>query len=74
MGAETGERPALQEPREGRMDSFTRELRELINRYITPASTFEDYVWITAVLEEEKERLDKDAEKFLDADVNGHSP
>jgi len=56
------------------MDSFTRELRELINRYITPTSTFEDYVWITAVLEEEKERLDKDAEKFLDADVNGHSP
>ena len=56
------------------MDSFTRELRKLINRYITPASTFEDYVWITAVLEEEKDRLDKDAEKFLDADVNGHSP
>ena len=71
MGAETGERSAL---REGRMDSFTRQLRELINRYITPASTFEDYVWITAVLEEEKDRLDKDAEKFLDADVNGHSP
>ena len=71
MGAETGERSALTRTQGGS--------HGLLHAGATRADqqvhhAFEDYVWITAVLEEEKERLDKDAERFLDADVNGQSP
>jgi hypothetical protein len=46
------------------------ELRSLVAKHVCPSSTFEDYVQITTELEEEKYRLDMDAEKFPDEDVD----
>ena len=48
------------------MDEFSKELRALIDKYLTPSSTFDDYVEITTVLEQETERLDLEAEKLVD--------
>lgn len=49
---------------------FRVELRQLIDKYISPSSTFEDYVLVTGELEEAKHRVDMDAEKFSDEEVN----
>ena len=49
------------------MDEFSKELRALIDKYLTPSSTFDDYVEITTVLEQETERLDLEAEKLVDS-------
>jgi hypothetical protein len=49
---------------------FRVELRRLIEKHIGPSSTFEDYVLITGELEEAKNRLDQEAEKFSDEEVD----
>jgi hypothetical protein len=53
------------------MDEFRRELRALVDKYLVPSSTFDDYVEITAVLEEETDRLDMEAEKLVDSRAQG---
>ncbi|WFU52267.1 hypothetical protein QA639_21400 [Bradyrhizobium pachyrhizi] len=49
---------------------FRVELQRLIAKYITPSSSFEDYVLITEQLEEVKDRLDWETEKFSEDEVN----
>jgi hypothetical protein len=49
---------------------FRVELRQLIEKYISPSSTFEDYVLITGEMEEAKHRLEMEAETFSDEEVN----
>ncbi|MBB4428383.1 hypothetical protein GGD66_006970 [Bradyrhizobium sp. CIR48] len=49
---------------------FTQELRRLIEKHISSSSTFEDYVLITGQLEEARYRLDLEAEKFPDEEVD----
>ena len=55
------------------MDEFSKELRAPIDKYLTPPSTFDDYVEITTVLEQETERLDLEAEKLVDSRSPGGS-
>jgi hypothetical protein len=45
-------------------------LRALIDKCIGPSSTVEDYVLVTTVLAEELTRLDLEAEKFPDEDID----
>ncbi|WP_128932250.1 hypothetical protein [Bradyrhizobium zhanjiangense] len=49
---------------------FRQELRQLIEKYIRASSTFEDYVLITGQLEEVRYKLDLEAEKFTDEEVD----
>lgn len=49
---------------------FRTELRQLIEKYITSSSTFEDYVIATEELEEAKNRLDDESDKFSDEEVD----
>ncbi|MGY4284864.1 hypothetical protein ACVWXO_004084 [Bradyrhizobium sp. LM2.7] len=49
---------------------FRVELRRLIEKHISQSSTFEEYVLIIGELEEAKHRLDMEAEKFPDEEVN----
>ncbi|MCS3765579.1 MULTISPECIES: hypothetical protein [Bradyrhizobium] len=49
---------------------FRHELRQLIEKHMSSSSTFEDYVLITGELEEAKNRLELDAEKFPDEEVD----
>jgi hypothetical protein len=49
---------------------FKAELRELLGKYITPSSTFVDYMLVTTELDEEKLRLDIEAEKFPEEEIN----
>ncbi|RZN23220.1 MULTISPECIES: hypothetical protein [unclassified Bradyrhizobium] len=49
---------------------FRVELRRLIEKHISSSSTFEDYVLITGELEEAKDRLDLESEKFPDEEVD----
>ncbi|TYO63380.1 hypothetical protein FXV83_27940 [Bradyrhizobium hipponense] len=49
---------------------FRHELRQLIETHISSSSTFENYVLITGELEEAKNRLELDAEKFPDEEVD----
>ncbi|WP_375791452.1 hypothetical protein ACE102_47955 (plasmid) [Bradyrhizobium sp. vgs-9] len=51
-------------------DKFQQEMRALIDKYIDPSSTIEDYVDISSVLEHEVQRLDVEAEKFPDEEVD----
>jgi hypothetical protein len=49
---------------------FRVELRRLIEKHISQASTFEDYVLITGEMEEAKHKLEMAAEEFPDEEVN----
>ncbi|MCK1719321.1 MULTISPECIES: hypothetical protein [unclassified Bradyrhizobium] len=49
---------------------FRHELRLLIDTQISSSSTFEDYVLVTWELEKAKNRLELDAEKFPDEEVD----
>lgn len=49
---------------------FRTELRRLIESHIGPSSTFEDYALVTGELEEAKDRLDLESEKFSDEEVD----
>lgn len=49
---------------------FGGELRQLIEKHISPLSTFEDYVLIIGELEEAKNRLELESEKFPDEEVD----
>ncbi|WP_407114207.1 hypothetical protein [Bradyrhizobium sp. LMG 9283] len=49
---------------------FRHELRQLIEKHISAASTFEDYVLIIGQLEEARYMLDLEAEKFPDEEVD----
>ncbi|MCK1710822.1 MULTISPECIES: hypothetical protein [unclassified Bradyrhizobium] len=49
---------------------FRVELRQLIEKHISAFSTFEDYVLITGEMEEAKHRLDMEAEKFPDEEID----
>ncbi|MCK1421610.1 hypothetical protein IVB14_01505 [Bradyrhizobium sp. 180] len=49
---------------------FRHELRLLIDTQISGSSTFEDYVLVTRELEKAKNRLELDAEKFPDEEVD----
>ena len=49
---------------------FRVELRQLIEKHVGPSSAFEDYVLMTGELEEAKNRLDQEAEKFSDEEVD----
>jgi hypothetical protein len=48
------------------MMEFKEELRQLIDKHITPSSTLDDYSVVSLDLTAEADRLDKEAEKFPD--------
>ncbi|PDT77156.1 hypothetical protein [Bradyrhizobium sp. C9] len=47
---------------------FQVELRRLVDKYLTPAATPEDFVLITTVSEEELHRRDMQGQKFPEKD------
>ncbi|UQR61223.1 hypothetical protein LRP30_30255 [Bradyrhizobium sp. C-145] len=49
---------------------FRHELRQLIEKHVSAASTFEDYVLIVGQLKEARYMLDLEAEKFPDEEVD----
>ena len=50
-------------------EQFRRELRALVDRHITPSSSFIDYYCIAEELANEVERLGLEIKKFSDEDV-----
>ena len=51
--------------------NFRQELRELVNKYIAPTSTPRDYLDIADDLLNEAYRVDKEANRTLDREING---
>ena len=49
---------------------FKRDLRELIDRYITPTATFATYTIIEGELQAELIRIDEESEKFTDEEMD----